>query len=105
MSGSSGSSRVISLAALALGLSFAFFRCSGGASCLRDSDCPSGNVCSAGACTLPPEKAPPSDAGSDARSDAMTDAGPDAGRDAGDSSAGAAGAPSGGGGEGGASAQ
>jgi hypothetical protein len=86
-------------AGLALALSLAFFRCTGGTSCIRNSDCPAHNVCSQGACALPPAEMPADDAGADA-SDAAPDARPDSGR------GGAGGAPSGGGGgEGGASEQ
>jgi Cys-rich repeat protein len=101
MSASNGFARHATLACLALSLAFAAFRCTGGASCLRNSDCPSGNVCQAGACTLPPVASPPSDAGADAPNDAAPDARPDSGPDSG----GMGGAPAGGAGEGGASEQ
>jgi Cys-rich repeat protein len=102
MHGSNPFARATALAAFALVASLSVFRCTGGVSCLRDSDCPSGNICQAGSCTLPPVE--PSDAGADAPNDAANEAGPDSGRDAGDAG-GAAGAPSGGAGEGGAPAQ
>jgi Cys-rich repeat protein len=102
MRASNGRSRAATLAVLALAASFSVFRCTGGVSCLRDTDCPSGNICQAGACALPPVE--PSDAGSDAPHDAANEAGPDSGRGGGDAG-GAAGAPSGAAGESGAPAQ
>ncbi|HEX6275136.1 MAG TPA: hypothetical protein VFZ53_18985 [Polyangiaceae bacterium] len=104
MSVSNGFVRSTTVASLALSLALAAFRCAGGASCLRNSDCPSGNVCHEGACAPPLSKAPPSDAGVDAPNDAAPDARPDSGPDAG-GSGGMGGAPAGGAGEGGASEQ
>jgi hypothetical protein len=98
MSGSNAWIRAAWALSFAMGLALSAVRCSGGASCLRNSDCPGDKVCIQGACALPPVE----DAGADA--DAAPDARPDSGPEAGGSGA-VGGTGPGGAGEGGAPAQ